>query len=40
MFFNELSNSGHVLELEILKNRKGRMREGGEALRVLHFTGN
>jgi lysophospholipase L1-like esterase/dienelactone hydrolase len=40
MFFNELSNSGHVLELEIQKNRKGRMREGGEALRVLHFTGN
>jgi len=40
MFFNELSDSGHILELEILKNRKGRIRDGGEALRVIHFTAN
>jgi hypothetical protein len=40
MFFNELRDGGHVLELEILKNRKGRIREGGEAFRALHFTGN
>lgn len=40
MFFNELSDTQHTMELEILKNRKGRIREGGEALRVIHFTGN
>ena len=40
MFFNELSDGGHVLELEILKNRKGRIRKGGEAFRVIKFTGN
>ena len=40
MFFNELKDSVHILELEILKNRKGRIREGGEAFRVIKFTGN
>ena len=40
MFFNELSDRPHILELEILKNQKGRIREGGEAFRVIQFTGN
>ena len=40
MFFNELKDDKHTLELEILQNRKGRIREGGEAIRILHFTGN
>ena len=40
MFFNELKDSVHILELEILKNRKDRIREGGEAFRVIKFTGN
>ena len=40
MFFNELSDRPHLLELEILKNQKGRIREGGEAFRVIQFTGN
>ena len=39
-FFNELKDSVHILELEILKNRKDRIREGGEAFRVIKFTGN
>ncbi len=40
MFFRELKDDEHMLELEILENRKGRIREGGEALRVIHFTVN
>ena len=40
MFFNQLSDRPHILELEILKNQKGRIREGGEAFRVIQFTGN
>ena len=40
MFFNELSDTQHTMELEILKNRKGRIRDGGEALRVIYFTAN
>ncbi len=40
MFFNELSDRPHVLELEILENQKDRIREGGESLRVIQFTGN
>ena len=40
MFFNELSDRPHVLELEILENQKERIREGGESLRVIQFTGN
>ena len=40
MFFNELKDGAHILELEILTNRKGRIREGGEALRVIYFTAN
>ena len=40
MFFNELSETQHTMELEIIKNRKGRSRDGGEAFRVIHFTAN
>ena len=40
MFFDELTNADHRLELEILKNKKGRMKTGGEAFRVIHFTAN
>jgi len=40
MFFNELSDRPHILELEILENQKERIREGGESLRVIQFTGN
>ncbi len=40
MFFNELNDTDHTMELEILKNRKSRIRDGGEALRVIHFTAN
>jgi hypothetical protein len=40
MFFNELENSEHTLDLEILENRSGRMKAGGTALRVIGFTAN
>ena len=40
MFFNELENGDHTLELEILENRPGRMKAGGTALRVIGFTAN
>jgi pimeloyl-ACP methyl ester carboxylesterase/lysophospholipase L1-like esterase len=40
LFFNELENGDHTLELEILKNRPGRMKAGGTALRVIGFTAN
>jgi hypothetical protein len=40
MFFNELENGDHTLELEILENRPGRIRAGGTALRVIGFTAN
>ena len=40
MFFNELDNTEHSLELEILDNRSGRSKLGGTALRVLGFTAN
>jgi len=40
MFFNELADGEHSLELEILENRPGRITAGGTALRVIGFTGN
>ena len=40
MFFNDLEKGEHTLNLTILKNRPGRLRKGGTALRVLHFTAN
>ena len=40
MFFNELETGDHTLELEILENRPGRMKQGGTALRVIGFTAN
>jgi hypothetical protein len=40
MFYQELKDSKHTLELEILENQKGRMQTGGEAFRVIHFTAN
>jgi lysophospholipase L1-like esterase/dienelactone hydrolase len=40
LFFNELENGDHTLELEILENRPGRMKAGGTALRVIGFTAN
>ncbi len=40
MFFNELSEGEHTLELEILDNRPGRIKPGGTAFRALAFTAN
>ena len=40
MVFNELEDGEHSLELEILPNRKNRMKPGGTALRVIGFTAN
>ena len=40
MFFNELEQGDHTLDLEILENRSGRMKAGGTALRVIGFTAN
>jgi len=43
MFFNELEDGGHTLELEILPNPqggKGRMKPGGTAFRAVAFTAN
>ena len=40
MFYQELKDSNHTLELEILENQKGRIQTGGEAFRVIHFTAN
>ncbi len=40
MFFSELADGEHTLELEILGNRPGRINPGGTALRVVGFTAN
>ncbi|EDM28804.1 putative O-antigen related protein [Lentisphaera araneosa HTCC2155] len=40
MFFDDLKDGEHVMELEILDNRSGRRRKGGTAFRALHFTAN
>jgi hypothetical protein len=46
MFFNELEDGEHSLELEILPNQKGGKgrpgggKLGGTALRVIGFTAN
>ena len=40
MFFNELAEGKHKLELEILENQPGRKKPGGTALRVIGFTAN
>ena len=40
IFFNELKEGEHTLELEILENKKGRIRPGGTAFRVMNFTAN
>jgi len=46
MFFNELENGEHTLELEILPNQKGGKgrpgggKLGGTALRAIGFTAN
>ena len=40
IFFNELEDKEHVLELEILENKPGRIRKGGTAFRVMNFTAN
>lgn len=40
LFFNELVEGEHTLELEILENKEGRIRKGGTAFRVINFTAN
>ncbi|EDM29280.1 hypothetical protein LNTAR_22859 [Lentisphaera araneosa HTCC2155] len=40
MFFNELEEGEHTLELETLENKSGRIKPGGSAFRALHFTAN
>ena len=40
MFFNELEEGEHTLELETLENKAGRIKPGGSAFRALHFTAN
>lgn len=40
MFFNELNRGDHILELEILENKPGRIKPGGTAFRAIHFTAN
>ena len=40
MFFDELPEGDHTLELEILENRTGRIKPGGTAFRVIGFTAN
>ena len=43
MFYNELENGEHILELEILPNPnggKGRMKPGGTAFRAIGFSAN
>ena len=43
MFFNELEDGEHRLELEVLPNPqggKGRMKPGGTAFRAIAFTAN
>jgi len=40
MFFNELTDGEHTLELDIMENRPGRIKPGGTALRVIGFTAN
>jgi len=40
MFFNELPEGNHKLELEIFKNQPGRKKPGGTALRMIGFTAN
>ena len=40
MFFSELEDGEHTLELEILENRPGRSKRGGTAFRALNFVGN
>ena len=40
MFFNELAEGPHTLELEVLENRPGRSKPGGTALRAIGFTAN
>ncbi|WDE99387.1 GDSL-type esterase/lipase family protein [Lentisphaera profundi] len=40
MFFNELEGGEHILELETLENKPGRIKPGGSAFRALHFTAN
>ena len=40
LFFNELEDGEHTLELEILENKGGRLRKGGTAFRVINFTAN
>jgi lysophospholipase L1-like esterase len=40
MFFDDLENGKHTLELEIIENRPGRKRPGGTAFRALHFVAN
>ena len=40
LFFNELNDGKHRLELEILPNRPGRSKPGGTAFRAIAFTAN
>ena len=40
MFFNELAEGPHTLELEVLENRPGRSKPGGTALRAIGFVAN
>ena len=40
IFFNDLEEGAHRLELEVLENRPGRIKPGGSALRVIGFTAN
>lgn len=40
MFFNELEDGEHTLEMETLANKPGRIKPGGSAFRALYFTAN
>ena len=40
MFFDGLKYGEHVMELEIIKNKPGRIHPGGTAFRALHFVVN
>ena len=40
IFFDDLEDKEHVLKLEILENREGRIKKGGTALRIINFTAN
>ncbi|MBF0198934.1 MAG: SGNH/GDSL hydrolase family protein [Planctomycetes bacterium] len=40
MLFDDLEYVNHVMTLELIDNKPGRLRKGGTAFRALHFTAN